>query len=156
MQTQMPAGLRFSLLSRAVRKRFDEAVRAEGLTGVQLFVLCQLREREESGAAEIRQRDLEAVCRVTHPTMTEILRRLENKGYVRCTRSEIDRRSKRISSTDKADGLRERMDEADRRAFAMLCEGLDETERDTLLRLTDRMAANARTFLGKGCEDDCD
>ena len=156
MHENPPAGLRFSLLAKAIRRQIDDAVREDGLTGVQLFVLCELQKQEEAGIPEIRQRDLESACHVTHPTMTEILQRLEKKGYIRCTRSELDRRSKRVVSTEQAHGLRMRMSEADRRTFAALCEGLTEEEVRTLLRLTDHMVQNALPMLRKGSDDCCD
>lgn len=156
MHENPPVGLRFSLLARAIRKQIDDALREDGLTGVQLFVLCELRRLEEAGQAEVNQKDLEQICRVTHPTMTEILQRLEKKGYLTCVRSAKDRRHKKISSTEQTLGLRKRMDEADRRAFAALCEGLSEAETETLLRLTDHLVQNACTTLEKGSEVCCD
>ena len=156
MEHTIPAGLRFSLLARAIRRQIDNAVKEDGLTGVQLFVLCELRKLEDAGQAEIHQKDLERISGVTHPTMTEILQRLEKKGYVSCERSERDRRHKLIRSTGQALGLGKRMDEADREAFAALCDGLSAAETENLLRLTDHLLENARTTLGKGCESCCD
>ena len=155
MEEKAPEGLRFSLLARATKKQIDDAIRDEGLTGAQLFVLSTLR-RLESGGAEVNQKDLEAVSRVTHPTMTDMLRRLEKKGYVSCRRSEVDRRFKCVASTEKALGLKKRLDEADSAAFRALCEGLGEGEIAQLKTTTDRMVENALELLGKGCEHGCD
>ena len=155
MEEKAPEGLRFSLLARATKKQIDDAIRDEGLTGAQLFVLSALR-RLGSGGAEVNQKDLEAVSRVTHPTMTDMLRRLEKKGYVSCRRSEVDRRFKRVAPTQKALGLTRRLEEADSAAFRALCEGLSETEIAQLKSTTDRMVENALKLLGKGCEHGCD
>lgn len=155
MEEKAPEGLRFSLLARATKKQIDDAIRDEGLTGAQLFVLSTLR-RLESGGAEVNQKDLEAVSRVTHPTMTDMLRRLEKKGYVSCRRSEVDRRFKCVASTEKALGLKKRLDEADSAAFRALCEGLTEGEIAQLKSTTDRMVENALKLLGKGWKDGCD
>ncbi len=152
MAEAVPVGLRFSLLARAIRKQIDDAVLEEDLTGAQFFVLHELRRLECSGVREVNQKDLEAASRVTHPSMTDMLRRLERKGYVVCRRSETDRRFKCVVSTDKALGLRQRIDEADERAFLALSEGLSGEERETLLRITGRMVENAEKLLGKGCE----
>ena len=155
MEDSAPVGLRFSLLSRAIKKQIDESIRDEGLTGVQLFVLCQLQCLEEKGG-EVNQKDLEAVTRVTHPSMTDMLKRLEKKDYVICQRSAADRRFKCIRSTEKAVGLNRRMDEADRRAFSALCEGLSDAEVRQMLRATGHMADNAAAMLKKGSEACCD
>ena len=155
MEEKAPEGLRFSLLARATKKQIDDAIRDEGLTGAQLFVLSTLR-RLEGGGAEVNQKDLEAVSRVTHPTMTDMLRRLEKKGYVSCRRSEVDRRFKCVASTEKTLGLKKRLDEADSAAFRALCEGLTEGEIAQLKSTTDRMVENALKLLGKGWKDGCD
>lgn len=115
---------------------------------------------------EINQRDLENVSHVSHPTMTEILKRLEKKGYISCCRSEQDRRYKCVRSTEKAQGLSRRMAEADEFAFESLCEGLSEEQRAQLISITDVMVANAIKYIGgnaccddalkKGCECESD
>ena len=104
MKEAPPRGVRFSILHRAMKKQIDDYMSSEGLTGVQLFVLCELRKLEKSETREINQRDLENVSHVSHPTMTEILKRLEKKGYISCCRSEQDRRYKCVRSAEKARG----------------------------------------------------
>ena len=83
----MPLGLRFSLLHRSYKKKIDELLREKDLTGVQFFVLGALVRLEHAGSGEIHQRDLELATHVTHPTMTELLKRLEKKGLIRCAPS---------------------------------------------------------------------
>ena len=43
MKEAPPRGVRFSILHRAMKKQIDDYMSSEGLTGVQLFVLCELR-----------------------------------------------------------------------------------------------------------------
>ena len=130
-----------------MKKQIDDYMSGEGLTGVQLFVLCELRKLEKSETREINQRDLENVSHVSHPTMTEILKRLEKKGYISCCRSEQDRRYKCVRSAEKAQGLGQRMAEADEIAFESLCEGLSEEERAQLISITDVMINNALKYI---------
>ena len=149
-----------------MKKQIDDYMSSEGLTGVQLFVLCELRKLEKSETREINQRDLENVSHVSHPTMTEILKRLEKKGYISCCRSEQDRRYKCVRSAEKAQGLSRRMAEADEIAFESLCEGLSEEQRAQFISITDVMVANAIKYIGgnaccddaskKGCECESD
>lgn len=166
MKEAPPRGVRFSILHRAMKKQIDDYMSGEGLTGVQLFVLCELHKLEKSETREINQRDLENVSHVSHPTMTEILKRLEKKGYISYCRSEQDRRYKCVRSTEKAQGLSRRMAEADEFAFESLCEGLSEEQRAQLISITDVMVANAIKYIGgnaccddalkKGCECESD
>ena len=147
-----PVGFRFSVLSRAAKKHIDEQLKAEGLTGVQLFVLGQLRYLMESGQTEVNQKDLEKVSRVTHPTMTDMLNRLERKGYIKCTRSQTDRRHKCIVPTDMGENADNILRRADAEAFSLLCEGLSREQIEQFLAISDIMVANAEAILGKGCD----
>ena len=47
MKEAPPRGVRFSILHRAMKKQIDDYMSSEGLTGVQLFVLCELRKLEK-------------------------------------------------------------------------------------------------------------
>ena len=151
MKEKVPVGFRFSVMHRAMKRQIDEYMKSEGLTGVQLFVLGELIQLEKSGT-EVNQRHLEERSRVTHPTMTDILKRLEKKGYILCSRSETDRRNKCIASTDRALGLRQKLEEADELAFGRLCEGLSGEQIAQMDAITQIMAANAMNYLRKGCD----
>lgn len=142
MERNMPMGLRFSLLHRSFKKQMDARLQEKGLTGVQFGVLGQLRRLQRAGQAEINQRDLETATHVTHPTMTEIVKRLEKQGFVACAPSERDRRYKSIRATEKAEALHQEIDELDGAIFAELCRGLSEEDVAALRRITDRMLGN--------------
>ena len=86
MKSDMPIGLRFSLLHRAFLRQMDQRLLEKDLTGVQFGVLAALIRLEERGEAELSQRDLENASRVTHPTMTEIIKRLEKRAFFSAAR----------------------------------------------------------------------
>lgn len=142
MAYHMPMGLRFSLLHRAFKKQLDARLQEKGLTGVQFGVLAQLRRLRRSGQEEINQRDLEEAMHVTHPTMTEIVKRLEKQGFVSCAPSERDRRFKSIRPTEKAAALQRELDELDDSIFRELCRGLSPEEIESLGAVTDKMLRN--------------
>ena len=71
-QRKPPCGARFSMLSRAFKRRIDERVGQMGLTAVQCDVLGNLH-RLCLTRQEVLQKDLEKMSRVTHPTMTDII-----------------------------------------------------------------------------------
>lgn len=141
MERNMPMGLRISLLRRAFMKQLDERLQEKGLTGVQFGVLGQLRRLRRAGQEEINQRDLEEATHVTHPTMTEIVKRLEKQGFVVCTPSERDRRFKCIRPTEKAVALLG-VDELDGGIFRELCRGLTPEEIEAFRTITDKMLDN--------------
>ena len=143
MDEKLPVGLRFSLLHRAFRRRMDALLSEKELTGAQFGVLMALLHLEREGAEEISQRALEDRSRVTHATMTEILKRLEKKGFVSMEQSLRDRRSKCIHALDRAYRLKEELAELEEETFAWLCTGLRQEEIAALLAATDRMLHNA-------------
>ena len=103
----MPKGLRFAVLQRTMRRQMDEYVRGTGLTGTQFSVLGALGRLEREGTGEVTQKALEDAAHVTHPTMTELLKKLESKGFITCRPSEVDRRCKAVASAEKARALRQ-------------------------------------------------
>lgn len=158
-RSTLPKGPRFGILHRTIRRELDERVRETGLTGAQFGVLAALGRLEHEGH-EVTQRALEEAAHVTHPTMTELLKKLERKGFVTCRTSEADRRCKVIATTDAAMALHHTVDELDGRIFASLCQGLSAEEVAEFLRITDVMLENAKNMddareelpCGKGCE----
>lgn len=153
MKHDLPYGMRFSILGRTFKRQLDERLLEKDLTGVQLGVLKELEQLEASGAAEVNQRDLEKASHVTHPTMTEILKRLERKGFVCCCQSSLDRRHKRISSTEKSMQLRQELSCMDEAILEELSRGLSRQQLETLWEILDVMLDNAFNICRKGCDE---
>lgn len=142
MEKEMPLGVRFAVIHRVFRRQIDILLREKGLTGAQFFVLGQIVRMEDAGAEEINQRDLENAAHVTHPTMTEIIKRLEKKGFIGSCRSEKDKRSKAIVSTPLARAMLAESAQTDERVFSELCSGLTEEQIARLKEITDIMLEN--------------
>ena len=156
----VPRGLRFAILQKTIRRQMDEYVRETGLTGTQVGVLGELGRLERESAGEVTQKALEAAAHVTHPTMTELLKKLEKKGFVTCRTSEKDHRCKVVSATERAHELHHAIGVFDDRVFTALCRGLSEGEIAEFLRITDVMLENAKNMndarepfpCGRGCD----
>ena len=136
---EMPVGQRFSLLHRAFRQQMDKQLSKYDLTGAQFCVLGQLKKFEDQGKTDISQRDLEKVSRVTHPTMTEIIKRLEKKGFIDCRPSPSDRRCKLISSTATAMQLGEDIRKTENEVMNWLSRDLSPEELDSFLTILDKL-----------------
>jgi len=154
LERQLPNGVRFAQLHRAFRRQMDEAVKEFDLTAAQFGVLAQLGRLNRKGVQHVNQTMLETAAHVTHATMTELLKKLEKKGFITISADESDRRSKRIMETEKCAALREKVGQCDEYIFSRLCEGLSDEDVSQLLRLTDLMLKNAKniTALEKGGE----
>ena len=149
---EMPLGLRFAVIGRCFRTVMDDRLREHDVTGVQFSILRELRRHEEEGAGELYQRDLENVSHVTHPTMTEIIKRLERKGYIECRKSEGDRRHKCILSTARAKALCSEVSAAEDYAAQRILCGLTEEEISALERLLEKILVNVDMIKGENRE----
>ncbi len=137
-----PIGLKIAIIDRAFKRKMDERAGSMGLTSVQLRVLGRISLLESNGVSEINQRDLEEAMQVTHPTMTGIIKRLENKGFVSCMPSPADRRYKKITCTKQGAGIHEELAEQDREVLLELCQGFTQQDIDMLHDLTGRLMEN--------------
>lgn len=142
MNNYIPPGRRFAIIDRAFKYRLSKKAYELGLTAVQLRVLGELSRLEVSGMEEVNQRDLEQAEQVTHPTMTEMIKRLEKKGFVKCSPSSVDRRYKKISCTELSANLYLELAEDDEKITDEICKGLSQEDREALIRITDRILDN--------------
>lgn len=154
MKCELNSGMCFSILSRTFKHSLDEAAREKGLTGVQLMVMAQLHRLEHAGVSEIRQRDLENAAHLSHPTMTELLKRLEKKGFVECAVCSSDRRSKLIRSTPCAQAFHEEMNRVDKAVYMQLCRGMTAQQQRQLTDILDIMLENALSMRKDVCQQD--
>ena len=139
MPGMMPFGLKIAIINRAFRKEMDEKASDMGLTSVQLRVLGSVSRLEAAGETEIHQNDLERIEHVTHPAMTKLLQRLESKGFIQCVPSARDRRYKKITCTEKSRGIHNLILAQDAEVLSQLCAGFSQEEKETLLRLADKL-----------------
>lgn len=139
MPGMMPFGLKIAIINRAFRKEMDEKASAMGLTSVQLRVLGSVSRLEAAGETEIHQNNLERIEHVTHPAMTKLLQRLEAKGVIQCVPSVRDRRYKKITCTEKSRGIHNLILAQDAEVLSQLCTGFSQEEKETLLRLADKL-----------------
>lgn len=142
MTEKMPLGLMFAIIDRAFKRKVDEKIQDMELTPVQLRVLGEISRMEASGVKEINQRDLEKVEKITHPAMTGIIQRLENKGFITCTPSPRDKRYKKITCTDKVSDIHKIIDVLDEQLLEELCKGLSKEEVDNYVQTTKHIIKN--------------
>ena len=146
---KMSAGMRFSVIHRVFRKRMDALLSEYDLTGPQLCVLGQLARLSEDGG-EVNQRGVESAVHLSHASVTAMLQRLESKGFIESARSGVDKRSKCLRLTEKAEALHESIFALDTQVFDSLCEGMTQAQRGQMCELLNRMLNNAMLYEKKG------
>lgn len=140
MREDMPIGVKFSIVCRAFKSRIDDLMREHGLTSVQAGVLGALYKREwNADGEEVNQKDLEQAMGLTHQTMTEIVKKLEVNGFIECSKSSKDKRSKSIRSTQKARRIHKEVEETDNMVLKEMCGGLSDKKREELISMLDVM-----------------
>ena len=140
-------GPKARVIANSFRRIADESTHELGITAVQSFLLGYLYCQRERPPC---QRDIEVRFNIKHPTVTGLLERMEERGFVRFEQDGADRRRKRILLTEKgaqaAESTRQKLDALDTR----LVQGFTPEELSTLNALLDRVLANIEPSAGKG------
>ena len=116
----------------AVGRKLNNSLRESGLTNVQLGTLIAL---EHAEGHRLKMKDLEKIFKVSQPTITGIVDRLLEKGFVRTLKSPEDRRIRLVELT--GEGLKKARHEYDvmKETDLAMLNGLSEQEQDELHRM---------------------
>jgi DNA-binding MarR family transcriptional regulator len=110
--------MEIKILNTAIERILNKEMAELGITYTQATVIGFLRKNE---SREICQKDVETSLGLTHPTVSSILSRLEEKGLIMTTPFSNDRRYKKIFLTDKsmdmADAIQRKIDKISEDAF---------------------------------------
>lgn len=118
---------------------FEERVTGFGAAPRYLGLLCVIR--ANPGQQQTRLAETIAVQR---SSLVTILDRLESEGLVERTNCEADRRAKRVSLTAKGEEVVSRLIEEATGHEEVLCGGMSQAERQSVLSGLDRIIANLR------------
>ncbi|WP_063832272.1 MULTISPECIES: MarR family winged helix-turn-helix transcriptional regulator [Streptomyces] len=124
-------------VSRLHRANAERLLRPHGLHAGQELLMMLLWERgPQPQAALIDELGVDA------STVTRMVQRLEQAGFLRRRRSETDRRAVVVEATAAACALRDQVAQSWRELEAITLAGLDEADRATLARLLGRLERN--------------
>lgn len=123
--------------ARLLRRAFDERVRGLGLTSVQARLLLNLAKFPDNNQAFYADR-----LEVEPITLTRIVDRMEDAGWVERVADPADRRARRLHLTPKAAAIVGPVRQTIDAMVADMTEGLTVAERATLTRALTRIAAN--------------
>jgi DNA-binding MarR family transcriptional regulator len=133
----MDTGYRLADNSRQLRRLFDERVRGLGLTGPQARLLLSLeRYPNENQAFYAERLEIEPI------TLTRIVDRLEDAGWVERQADPADRRARILHLTDKSRGIVTRLRIGVEALFEDMLDGFDPAERELFAAALERIAAN--------------
>lgn len=130
-------GYRLADNSRQLRRLFDARVRNLGLTGPQARLLLALeRNPGENQVFYAERLEIEPI------TLTRIIDRLEDAGWVERQSDPADRRARILHLTDKSRGIVIALRASVEALFDDMLEGFEAAERASFAQMLDRIAAN--------------
>lgn len=138
-QRGYPIGFTVKQINNIYEKDLNEKLKKLGITSSQCAVLDYLFHTNKD---EVNQRDVEKNLNLKNPTVTGILKRLDEKGFILCVPNATDKRKKNIYLTEKAYDIQRRM-EADRRKLdRQLTRGMSKKEIAALKKGLDKVLYN--------------
>ena len=123
--------------SRLLRRAFDERVRGLGLTAVQARLLLSLQKFPDNNQAFYAERlEIEPI------TLTRIVDRIEDAGWIARVADPSDRRARLLHLTDKSRGIVGMLRTRVKGLVEDMSQGLSTGERAELIRLLAIVAQN--------------
>ncbi|MDY2735766.1 MarR family winged helix-turn-helix transcriptional regulator [Intestinibacter sp.] len=131
----------FKQIHIAFESRCNKNLQRYNLTQSQMDVLVYLKHH---GSSTVTQRDLEAGLRLTNPTITGILNRLEDKNLITRETNLNDRRSKIIKMTDKSKIVLEESYIDLKELESQIIKGFSDEEKEELVVLLNKVLNNLK------------
>lgn len=139
MEQQLMFGCLFKKIHIAFESHCNKYLQKYNLTHSQLSVILYLNKNKD---LLITQRDLEAELRLKNPTVTGILKRLEEKNLIYRQINENDKRSKFIKLTEKGQSLIEEGSKNMENLELNMFEGFSNKEKEELTILLTKILNN--------------
>ncbi|WP_427967186.1 MarR family winged helix-turn-helix transcriptional regulator [Altererythrobacter sp.] len=130
-------GYRLADNSRLLRRLFDDRVRSLGLTAAQARLLLSLhREPGKNQAFYAEKLEIEPI------TLTRIVDRMEDAGWVERKPDPSDRRARMVQLTTKSHNIVSQLRDKVENMFEEVLDGFSEDDRRLLGSLLDRIGSN--------------
>lgn len=139
MQKRRTIGFQIKQINNGYEKEFNRRLKTLGITASQCEVLDYLLSCSKE---EVTQKDIEKALNLRNPTVTGLLKRLDEKGFILSVPSNKDKRCKNIYPTEKAYDIQRRMEADRKRLDKLLTLGLSKKETAALERMLDKVLYN--------------
>ncbi len=136
---KLPLGFKIKQINNVYEKELTERLKIIGITSSQCAVLDFLFHTNKD---EVNQIDVEKGLNLKNPTVTGLLKRLDEKGFIFCVPSSTDRRRKKIYLTEKAFDIQRKMEADRRKVDKALTRGMTKREIEAAHKALDKMLYN--------------
>lgn len=138
-------GSQIKVLSNLLKREIGNsacAKSADEATGNNMFIIRYLAERKNE---DVFQKDLEEFFSVRRSTMSNIILRMEQKGFLIRKPVAHDRRLKKLVLTEKGENIHAAMESVVFQTEKKLTLGFSAEEKETLSRLLEKLRRNLET-----------
>ena len=139
MRERKTIGFLIKQINNVYEKDFNRMLKNIGITSSQCAVLDYLFQTNEE---EVTQRDIERQLCLKNPTVTGLLKRLEEKGFILSVPSTTDKRCKNIFLTEKAYDIQRKMEASRKKSDKMLTLGMTKREIEAFERALEKVLYN--------------
>lgn len=139
MRERTTIGFLIKQINNGYEKNFNKMLKTIGITSSQCEVLDYLF---HSSKEEITQRDIEKNLNLKNPTVTGLLKRLDEKGFILSVPSATDKRCKNIYLTEKAYDIQRKMEASRKKSDRQLTIGMSKKEVQALKRVLEKVLYN--------------
>ena len=136
---KLPLGFKVKQINNVYEKELTERLKIIGITSSQCAVLDFLFHTNKD---EVNQIDVEKGLNLKNPTVTGLLKRLDEMGFIFCVPSSTDRRRKKIYLTEKAFDIQRKMEVDRRKVDKALTRGMTKREIEAAHKALDKMLYN--------------
>lgn len=133
--------MEFKILNTAIERVLNQEMAELDITYTQATVIGYLNMNKNS---EICQKDIEHALGLTHPTVSSILNRLEEKSLILTEPLESDRRYKKIILTDKSSSMTSAIKGKIEKIEEKLFSGLSKKEIENLSNVINKLLINIK------------
>lgn len=139
MRKRRTLGFLFKQINTIYEKDFNQKLKHLGITSSQCEVLDFLFRCETE---EVSQRQIEKALNLKNPTVTGILKRLDEKGFILIVPNAKDKRKKNVYLTEKAYDIQKHMESERRKVDKNLTLGMTKKEVESLDKLLNKVLYN--------------
>lgn len=139
MEEKVMIGLLLKMVNNMFERELNKKIYKIGLTSTQCRIIGFLDINRDR---HINPIDIEREFCLKRPTVTGVLKRLEEKEFIKISQNSVDKRYKEITLTSKADKLNEKMKENLLQAERTLYKNLTEADKKKLYTILQTMLNN--------------
>ncbi len=139
MMDNTSIGTLVKCITNEYEKHFNQILSASGITVSQCAVLSFLYETHKE---QVNQKDIEKHLNLSNPTVTGLLKRLDEKGYILVVPNMQDKRKKNVHLTERAYDMQKRIDQGRKKVDKALLRGMRKNEVICLQKYLERVLYN--------------